>query len=125
VEDNDVNALLVEQLLARWADVRFVRAQDGRSGLALAARLQPDLLLLDMQLPDIDGMEVLQRLKKDPATRDLRVIVLSANAMPDDLRRAKALGAHEYWTKPLAFDCFLADVSRLLLRERRRVLQGR
>lgn len=117
IEDNDVNALLVEQLLARWADVRFVRAHDGRSGIALAAKLQPDLLLLDMQLPDIDGMEVLQRLKKECATRELRVIVLSADAMPEDLRRAKALGAEEYWTKPLAFDGFLADVSRLLVRQ--------
>jgi CheY-like chemotaxis protein len=125
VEDNDVNALLVEQLLMRWADVRFVRAHDGRAGIALAARLQPDLLLLDMQLPDIDGMEVLQRLKKDDATRELRVIVLSANAMPEDLRRARVLGAEEYWTKPLAFDRFLADVSRLLVRQHGPVVHGR
>jgi CheY-like chemotaxis protein len=124
VEDNDVNALLVEQLLMRWADVRFVRAHDGRAGIALAARLQPDLLLLDMQLPDIDGMEVLQRLKKDCATRELRVVVLSADAMPEDLRRARAFGAEEYRTKPLAFESFLADVSRLLVRQHGLVAQG-
>jgi len=117
VEDNDVNALLVEQILARWAGVRFVHARDGRTGMALAGAMHPDLLLLDMQLPDIDGMDVLQRLKTDPATQDLRVIALSANAMPEDVRRARALGAEEYWTKPLAFDRFLADVSRLLERE--------
>jgi PAS domain S-box-containing protein len=125
IEDNDVNALLVEQLLARWADVQFVRAHDGRTGIALATKLRPDLVLLDMQLPDIDGIEVLQRLKKDRTTRELRVIVLSANAMPEDLRRAKALGADEYWTKPLAFDRFLADVSRLLVRQQGLVAQGR
>ena len=124
VEDNDVNALLVEQLLARWADVRFVRAHDGRAGIALAAKLQPDLLLLDMQLPDIDGIEVLQRLKKDCATRELRVVVLSADAMPEDLRRARAFGAEEYRTKPRAFESFLADVSRLLVRQHGPVAQG-
>jgi CheY-like chemotaxis protein len=97
---------------------------NGRAGIALAAKLQPDLLLLDMQLPDIDGIEVLQRLKKDCATRELRVVVLSADAMPEDLRRARAFGAEEYRTKPLAFESFLADVSRLLVRQHGLVAQG-
>ncbi|HKX41185.1 MAG TPA: ATP-binding protein, partial [Burkholderiaceae bacterium] len=114
VEDNDVNAVLVEQILARWADVRFVRAHDGVSGVALARSVQPDLLLLDMQLPDIDGLEVLRRVKADAATRHLRVVALSASAMPDEVARASQLGADEYWTKPLAVDRFVADVARLM-----------
>ncbi|HEY9064777.1 MAG TPA: ATP-binding protein [Burkholderiaceae bacterium] len=114
VEDNDVNAVLVEQILARWADVRFVRAHDGASGVDLARSVRPDLLLLDMQLPDIDGLEVLRRVKADAATRHLRVVALSASAMPDEVARARQLGADEYWTKPLALDRFLADVARLM-----------
>lgn len=114
VEDNDVNALLVEQILARWADLRFVRAHDGTSGFELARSLQPDLLLLDMQLPDIDGLEVLRRVKADAATRHLCVVALSASAMPEEVARATQLGADEYWTKPLAVDRFLADVARLM-----------
>jgi len=114
VEDNDVNALLVEQILARWVDLRFVRAHDGASGLALARSLQPELLLLDMQLPDIDGEEVLRRVKADASTCRLRVVALSASAMPEEVARASRLGADEYWTKPLAVDRFLADVARLM-----------
>jgi len=114
VEDNDVNALLVEQILARWVDLRFVRAHDGESGLALARSLQPDLLLLDMQLPDIEGEEVLRRVKADASTCRLRVVALSASAMPEEVARASQLGADEYWTKPLSVDRFLADVARLM-----------
>jgi PAS domain S-box-containing protein len=114
IEDNDVNALLVQQLLARWAGVRFVHAQDGRRGLDLARSLRPVLVLLDMQLPDIDGLEVLRRLKADPATRGLRVVALSANAMPEDVARTQELGVAAYWTKPLDFDRFLEGVARVI-----------
>jgi CheY-like chemotaxis protein len=114
IEDNDVNALLVQQLLARWAGVRFVHAQDGRRGLDLARSLRPVLVLLDMQLPDIDGLEVLRRLKADPVTRGLRVVALSANAMPEDVARTQELGVAAYWTKPLDFDRFLEGVARVI-----------
>jgi PAS domain S-box-containing protein len=114
VEDNAVNAMLVEQLLARWPDVRFVQAEDGGSGLELARRLLPDLLLLDMQLPDMDGIDVLRRLRADEATRDLCIISLSASAMPEEIERARCCGADAYWTKPLDFDRFLSDVAQLL-----------
>jgi PAS domain S-box-containing protein len=114
IEDNDVNALLVQQLLARWTGVHFVHAHDGRSGLDLARKLRPALVLLDMQLPDIDGLEVLRCLKDDPATQNLRVVALSASAMPDDVARARSLGVAAYWTKPLAFDRFLEDVAQAI-----------
>ena len=118
VEDNPVNALLVEQLLARWPGVRFVQAEDGESGLALARSLKPDLLLLDMQLPDIDGAEVLRRLRTDEATRSLRVVALSANAMAEDVARARKGGASDYWTKPIDTAHFLSEMRALLAPQR-------
>jgi CheY-like chemotaxis protein len=114
IEDNAVNSLLVEQLLARWPDVRFIRAMDGASGMQMARTLQPDLVLMDLQLPDLDGVELLERLRADSALRDTPMIVLSASAMPEDIARARARGATDYWTKPLDFQQFLAGVARAL-----------
>ena len=116
IEDNPVNQLLVEQLLARWSAVRLVQAEDGTNGIELARSLRPDLVLLDMQLPDMDGFAVLDALRADPATRDLRVIALSASAMPELVAQAFAHGAADYWTKPLDFDRFLVDMQGLLAR---------
>jgi PAS domain S-box-containing protein len=114
IEDNPVNVMLVEQLLARWPQVRLAVAEDGTRGLAQAQLLQPDVVLLDMQLPDMDGVQVLQRLKADAATRDLNVVVLSADAVPQDMQAALDAGALDYWTKPVDFECFIAGMSRLL-----------
>jgi len=114
VEDNPVNVLLVQQLLARWPQIELVSAEDGQAGLELARRLHPDLVLLDMQLPDMDGLGVLDELRRDPATATLGVVVLSASDHPDDRRRAHAAGAREYWTKPLDLRSFPADVIRAI-----------
>jgi signal transduction histidine kinase/CheY-like chemotaxis protein len=114
IEDNPVNQMLVEQLLTRWSAVLLVQAEDGANGIELARTLRPDLVLLDMQLPDMDGLAVLDALHADPATRDLVVVVLSASAMPESVAEARARGVSEYWTKPLDFDRFLADMQRLL-----------
>ena len=70
--------------------------------------MRPELILLDMQLPDCDGFEVLRRLRAQPATADIPCIALSANAMPDDIQRALAAGMADYWTKPLHFGGFMA-----------------
>jgi CheY-like chemotaxis protein len=114
IEDNPVNLLLVEHLLARWSAVHLVQAEDGSSGIELTRSLHPDLVLLDMQLPDMDGLAVLRCLRSDPATRDLAVVALSASAMPEAVSQAREAGVVEYWTKPLDCDRFLADVQRLL-----------
>lgn len=114
IEDNPVNLMLVEQLLARWSGVLLVQAEDGASGIDLARSLRPDLVLLDMQLPDMDGFAVLDSLRADPATSDLTVVAVSASAMPESVAQARAHGVAEYWTKPLDFDRFLADMHRLL-----------
>lgn len=116
IEDNQVNALIVEQLLTRWPEVRCVHADTGKVGIDLAQRLKPDLVLLDMRLPDIDGIAVLEALRSDASTAGLRVVVLSADAMPEERARAASAGAEAYWTKPLDFAQFGLDVERILRR---------
>ncbi|UUX95038.1 ATP-binding protein [Aquabacterium sp. J223] len=111
IEDNPVNAMLVIQLLARWPSVRVEVSTDGQTGLRRARELKPDLLLLDMQLPDMPGLEVMQRLRADPATCTLTVVALSASAMPEEVEAARHAGAIAYWTKPIDFERFLLDLS--------------
>jgi PAS domain S-box-containing protein len=106
IEDNPINAMIIRELIARRTDLRLHEAADGLSGVEQARRLRPDLVLLDMQLPDIDGFEVLARLRADPATAAIPVVALSANAMPDDIERALRAGVADYWTKPLDFRAF-------------------
>ena len=113
IEDNPVNALIIGELLSRRADLVLHVASDGSSGVAQAKLLQPELILLDMQLPDFDGYEVLRRLQADPATADIRCIALSANAMPEDITRALRAGVSDYWTKPLDFAAFMLSLEGL------------
>ncbi len=113
IEDNPVNALIISELVARRPDLQLHLASDGLSGVAMALELQPELVLLDMQLPDIDGHEVLRRLRREPATAHIPCIALSANAMPEDIARALAAGMCDYWTKPLDFSLFLQALDRL------------
>jgi hypothetical protein len=105
--------LIVRELMAQRPDLAFEGAPDGDSGLALARQRQPALVLLDMQLPDMHGHAVLQALRADPATAAIRCIALSANAMPEDIRAARAEGFDDYWTKPLDLAGFLRSLERL------------
>lgn len=114
VEDNAVNRLIVEQMLARWPALRFEVADDGASGLERAAALRPDLVLVDMQLPDMTGLALIARLKSAPATAAIPVVALSASAMADEVAAARAAGAVDYWTKPLELERFLAKMRSLL-----------
>lgn len=114
IEDNPVNAMLVKAMLARAGGLELIEAADGLGGVALAKQHRPDLVLVDMQLPDIDGHEVLRRLKADPATAALRCVALSANAMPEDIERAREAGFEAYWTKPLELAAFLSSMRELL-----------
>jgi PAS domain S-box-containing protein len=107
IEDNLSNLSLIEHLLGDSSPIKLISAMQGKLGIELAARHQPDLILLDVHLPDINGPEVLARLKAKPRTRDIPVAVLSADATQSQIKRLMSLGASEYLTKPLDVDHFL------------------
>ena len=115
IEDNPVNTLLMQAMLARLPKVQTLTAALPHEGLTLAAEAAPDLILLDIQLPGIDGFEVLRRLRADVATRRIPVVAVSANAMPADIEDGRAAGFDAYLTKPVELDALLATVQRLLL----------
>jgi signal transduction histidine kinase/CheY-like chemotaxis protein len=101
IEDNVANLELIEQIFATRPDIELLTAVQGTIGAELARRHLPDLVLLDLNLPDIGGDEVLRRLHADPATEHLPVVILSADATPRQLERLLARGAHAYLTKPI------------------------
>ena len=110
IEDNEVNVLLVRELVALRPGLEMLSATDGAQGVALALAHRPELVLIDMQLPDFDGFEVLRRLRTQPGGETLRCIALSANALPEDIARALAAGFADYWTKPIDLKRFLAGL---------------
>ena len=114
IEDNAVNALIVREMLATLPGYRLSVAPDGTSGLAMALDLQPDLVLLDMHLPDMDGFAVLKGLRAQARTAHLTVVALSANVLPDHISRAMAAGLADYWTKPLDMALFVRRMQQLL-----------
>ncbi|HEU5207909.1 MAG TPA: ATP-binding protein [Longimicrobiales bacterium] len=111
IEDNEANLQLVRRILALQGDrFRFIGAADGLSGLEHARTVLPDLILLDLHLPEIDGEVVLQRLREDPSTRDIPVVVLSADATPSRIERLVREGVFAYLTKPLDIAGFVATI---------------
>ncbi len=114
VEDLVANVRLVEQILKRRPDVTLIPSMLGELALDLARDHQPDLVLLDLHLPDIGGAEVLRRLRDEATTRTIPVVVLSADATARQLQRLFAAGADGYLTKPIAIDEFLGVVDRYL-----------
>jgi CheY-like chemotaxis protein len=107
IEDNPSNVMLVERALARLEGVRLISSMQGGLGLDLIREHDPDLILLDLHLPDMAGHELLALLKSEPATARIPVFVLSADATPSQVERLQAAGAAAYMTKPI-------DVARLL-----------
>jgi PAS domain S-box-containing protein len=114
IEDNEVNQLLMEGMLAHRPGVDLRLASLPEDGLALAAAQPPDLVLLDISLPGMDGFEVLRRLRQMPALRAVPVIAVSANAMPADLVDAQRAGFADYLTKPVHLPRLLSVVDRAL-----------
>lgn len=115
VEDNRSNLDLVQRILARRPEVSLLVAMQGQPGLELARTQAPDLILLDLHLPDLPGEEVLRRLRETPQTRSIPVVVISADAIPAQVERLLAAGAQAYLTKPLDVRQFLTILDQILV----------
>ena len=107
VEDNPANLKLVEQIISRHPDIRLLTAVNGNSGIEVARVSQPEVILMDINLPDINGFEALKILRSDPAMAHIPVIAISANAMPLDIERGLKAGFFRYITKPIKVDEFM------------------
>ena len=107
VEDNSANLKLVEQLIARHPNMRLLSALNGNLGIELARANRPDVILMDINLPGISGIEALKILREDPATAHIPVVALSANAMPRDIEKGLRAGFFRYITKPIKVDEFM------------------
>ena len=115
VEDNARNAKLLRDVL-QATGYRTVDTTTAEEGLAIARRDLPDLILMDIQLPGMDGKEALGELRKDPATRSIPVIAVTASAMPLERQVILAAGFDGYLGKPLSVKTLLAEVQRMLAR---------
>jgi signal transduction histidine kinase/ActR/RegA family two-component response regulator len=108
VEDDPVNMLLVERLIARRPEIRLLTAVDGTVAIDVARNDEPDVILMDINLPGISGIQTLEMLQQDPLTALIPVVALSANAMPNDITKGMDAGFFRYLTKPLRLDLFTA-----------------
>jgi PAS domain S-box-containing protein len=115
VEDNPANLELVEQLVARRPELRMLSAADGTLGVEFARVHRPDVILMDINLPGISGLEAMRILRADPATARIPVIALSANAVPRDIARALEAGFLSYLTKPIKVNQFMAALDAALV----------
>lgn len=113
IEDNEANRHLATFLLEK-AGCEVHHAADGARGLSLAASVQPELIVLDIQMPEMDGYEVAARLQRNPRTAGIPILVVTSYAQAGDRQRALALGAADYLEKPFEPDDFVARVSQLL-----------
>jgi CheY-like chemotaxis protein len=114
VEDNQANMKLVEQLIARRPDIRLLTAVNGTLGIELARTTQPTVILMDINLPGISGVEALKVLRVDPATAHIPVVALSANAMPRDIEMGLDAGFFRYLTKPIKVKEFMDTLNAAL-----------
>ncbi len=107
VEDNPANLMLVEDLIARRPDIRLLTARDGNRGIEIARASLPDVILMDINLPGISGIQALKVLAQDAVTARIPVVALSANAVPRDIARGMEAGFFRYLTKPIKVNEFM------------------
>ena len=114
VEDNPANLQLVEQLIARRPGMRLLAAADADTGVEIARTRQPDVILMDINLPGISGIEALAILRRDPTTASIPVVALSANAIPRDIEKGLEAGFCRYLTKPIKVHEFMDALDEAL-----------
>lgn len=114
IEDEPLNMVLMEEVFRTQPDWTLLVADDGATGARIAKESRPDLILIDMNLPDTNGLALIRRLRDDTRTRHLRCIALSADAMREQIDAALAAGFDDYWTKPIDVQRVLSDLGRLL-----------
>ena len=124
VEDNPANLMLVEDLIARRSDIRLLSARDGISGIAMAKASQPDIILMDINLPGISGIKAVQILCADPLTAHIPVVALSANAIPRDIEKGMEAGFFRYLTKPIRINEFMDTLDLALAFAKTRSIQA-
>ncbi len=113
IEDNEQN-IYMESFLMEQAGYEVVQARDGREGLEAAGRVKPALIILDIQLPVMDGHEVARRLKEQPETGDIPIVAVTSYAMPKDREEILASGCKGYIEKPINPDTFVSEIERYL-----------
>ena len=118
IDDQPANLSLVERVLETRRDLHLLAATDGHDGIAQARACQPDLILLDLHLPDISGDEVVRRLHTERSTSEIPIVVLSADATPGQIERLRGLGVRDYLTKPFKIDALLRAIDTALAVER-------
>jgi two-component system cell cycle response regulator DivK len=114
VEDNDDNVYMLKMRLELLGDFEVVAAPDGEQGCAMALAERPDVILMDLEMPVVDGWEATRRLKDDPQTRDIPIIALSAHALAGEREKALGAGCDEFDTKPIEFERLVATLRRVL-----------
>ena len=114
VEDNDDSVYMLKMRLELLGDFEVLTAEDGQKGCEMAAAEQPDIILMDLEMPVVDGWEATRRLKGNPQTRDIPIIILSAHALAGEREKAIAAGCDEFDTTPIEFDRLVATVRRIL-----------
>jgi CheY-like chemotaxis protein len=124
VEDNPANVDLVEQILARRSHIDLYTAVDAPQGIAMARQHLPRVILMDLHLPGMSGMEALHILRQDAATMHIPVIAVSANAMPLDIVNGLSAGFFRYLTKPFQIDHFLEVLDLALALASKPEVQG-
>jgi PAS domain S-box-containing protein len=115
IEDNPANMMLVESLIERRSDIQLLRAKDGLQGIAMARASLPDFILMDINLPGINGLQAMMILAADPMTAHIPVIALSANAMPSDIEKGLQAGFFRYLSKPIKINEFMDTLELVLL----------
>jgi two-component system, cell cycle response regulator DivK len=114
IEDNDDNLYMLGLRFEAIGGYEIITAANGADGIAKAAAERPDLILMDLNLPVVDGWEATRRLKADPVTRNIPIIALTAHAMAGDREKALAAGSDDFDTKPVEFERLLAKVNQAL-----------